>query len=86
MNEASDKSLSEAQRLATCAFVYDCAEKLKSYLSGGLDEERDDEHGTWNVLLDHVEYVKSYAPHIHHMVFDLECRPESYYKQLGAED
>ena len=29
----------------------------------------------WSVEARHVEHVKSYAPHIHHLVLDLECRP-----------
>ncbi|KPP64262.1 tRNA wybutosine-synthesizing protein 2-like, partial [Scleropages formosus] len=33
-------------------------------------------HGTpWTTKILHVECVKSYAPHIHHLVLDLECRP-----------
>ncbi len=30
---------------------------------------------TWVVRVRHVEHVKSYAPHISHLVLDLECRP-----------
>ena len=30
----------------------------------------------WVVEVRHVEHVKSYAPHIHHLVLDLECRPQ----------
>lgn len=30
---------------------------------------------TWLVEARHVEHVKSYAPHISHLVLDLECRP-----------
>lgn len=29
----------------------------------------------WSVEGRHVEHVKSYAPHISHLVLDLECRP-----------
>ncbi|XP_061090896.1 tRNA wybutosine-synthesizing protein 2 homolog [Conger conger] len=29
----------------------------------------------WRTSVQHVEHVKSYAPHIHHLVLDLECRP-----------
>lgn len=29
----------------------------------------------WRTHVQHIEHVKSYAPHIHHVVLDLECRP-----------
>lgn len=29
----------------------------------------------WRTYIRHIEHVKSYAPHIHHVVLDLECRP-----------
>ena len=29
----------------------------------------------WTVVVRHLEHVKSYAPHIDHLVVDLECRP-----------
>ncbi|NXW71845.1 TYW2 protein, partial [Hirundo rustica] len=33
-------------------------------------------HGwPWRTSVLHVEAVKSYAPHVHHLVLDLECRP-----------
>ncbi|NXC90003.1 TYW2 protein, partial [Cercotrichas coryphoeus] len=33
-------------------------------------------HGRpWRASVLHVEPVKSYAPHVHHLVLDLECRP-----------
>lgn len=31
---------------------------------------------SWCVTVRHIEHVKSYAPHIDHMVVDLECRPD----------
>ncbi|NXS15012.1 TYW2 protein, partial [Neodrepanis coruscans] len=34
-------------------------------------------HGRpWGTSIVHIEAVKSYAPHVHHLVLDLECRPE----------
>ncbi|NXA83067.1 TYW2 protein, partial [Thryothorus ludovicianus] len=34
-------------------------------------------HGRpWHSSVLHIEAVKSYAPHVHHLVLDLECRPE----------
>ncbi|NXX99159.1 TYW2 protein, partial [Centropus bengalensis] len=33
-------------------------------------------HGQqWHTSILHIEAVKSYAPHVHHIVLDLECRP-----------
>ena len=32
-------------------------------------------HGAWTITVRHVEKVKSYAPHIFHVVVDVECRP-----------
>ncbi|XP_041885241.1 tRNA wybutosine-synthesizing protein 2 homolog isoform X1 [Corvus kubaryi] len=33
-------------------------------------------HGRpWRTSILHIEAVKSYAPHVHHLVLDLECRP-----------
>lgn len=32
--------------------------------------------GTWEVRLAHTERVKSYAPRIFHVVFDMELRPK----------
>lgn len=33
-------------------------------------------HGRpWCSSVLHIEAVKSYAPHVHHLVLDLECRP-----------
>ncbi|NXS55038.1 TYW2 protein, partial [Brachypteracias leptosomus] len=33
-------------------------------------------HGQpWHTSILHIEPVKSYAPHVHHLVLDLECRP-----------
>lgn len=30
----------------------------------------------WRVLVRHVERVKLYAPHIRHLVLDVDCRPD----------
>ncbi|KAG6932678.1 tRNA methyltransferase 12 -like protein [Chelydra serpentina] len=35
-------------------------------------------HGKpWRTNILHIEPVKSYAPHMYHIVLDLECRPHS---------
>lgn len=32
----------------------------------------------WRTSIKHIEHVKSYAPHINHIVLDLDCRPVKY--------
>ncbi|XP_047441045.1 tRNA wybutosine-synthesizing protein 2 homolog isoform X2 [Mugil cephalus] len=36
---------------------------------------RDVTGAIWTTNIQHIEHVKSYAPHVHHVVLDLECRP-----------
>lgn len=37
-------------------------------------------HGkSWLLNILHIEHVKSYAPHVDHVVLDLECRPVEQY-------
>ncbi|XP_017329489.2 tRNA wybutosine-synthesizing protein 2 homolog [Ictalurus punctatus] len=36
---------------------------------------RDITRAEWRTSIKHIEHVKSYAPHINHIVLDLECRP-----------
>lgn len=31
--------------------------------------------GEWHVEVRHVSHVKQYAPHVRHLVLDVECRP-----------
>lgn len=41
----------------------------------------------WEVRVEHVEHVKSYAPHIDHLVLDVNCRPVRSWedlKQVGS--
>ena len=33
------------------------------------------EEKQWSVIIRHIQHVKSYAPHVDHLVVDLECRP-----------
>ncbi|KAJ7310523.1 hypothetical protein JRQ81_007445 [Phrynocephalus forsythii] len=35
----------------------------------------------WRTKILHIEQVKSYAPHVHHLVLDLDCRPLADQKQ-----
>ncbi|NXH10672.1 TYW2 protein, partial [Bucco capensis] len=48
------------------------AEATAARIRGLLEEL----HGQpWHTSILHIEAVKSYAPHVHHLVLDLECRP-----------
>uniref|UniRef100_A0A8B9I6T0 tRNA wybutosine-synthesizing protein 2 homolog n=1 Tax=Anser brachyrhynchus TaxID=132585 RepID=A0A8B9I6T0_9AVES len=48
------------------------AEATAARIRGLLEEL----HGQpWRTSILHIEAVKSYAPHVHHIVLDLECRP-----------
>ncbi|XP_067103450.1 tRNA wybutosine-synthesizing protein 2 homolog [Osmerus mordax] len=38
----------------------------------------------WRTSVQHIEHVKSYAPHVHHIVLDLECRPLQF-KQTALD-
>ena len=40
-----------------------------------LDSLYKEDNGGWSVTVGHVEHVKSYAPHVDHIVTDIECRP-----------
>lgn len=68
------KKLSENKRIVWCNFVTVMIGKLKGYLSQTFLPLPMAE---WSVCLRHVELVKSYAPHVDHLVFDVECRPIS---------
>ncbi|OPJ89459.1 tRNA wybutosine-synthesizing 2-like protein [Patagioenas fasciata monilis] len=48
------------------------AEATASRIRGLLAELRGQQ---WRTNILHIEAVKSYAPHVHHLVLDLECRP-----------
>ncbi|XP_075959733.1 tRNA wybutosine-synthesizing protein 2 homolog [Anarhichas minor] len=50
------------------AWADDTADRIASLLE-------DTTGARWITNNRHIEHVKSYAPHVHHMVLDLECRP-----------
>ncbi|XP_028315647.1 tRNA wybutosine-synthesizing protein 2 homolog isoform X2 [Gouania willdenowi] len=57
-----------ADRRAWQEWANETAEKIASLL-------KDVTGGQWTTNIQHIERVKSYAPHVHHLVLDLECRP-----------
>ena len=45
-------------------------------IAGVLSALAQASHGRqWAITVAHIEKVKSYAPHVYHLVFDLQCRP-----------
>ncbi|XP_026186180.1 tRNA wybutosine-synthesizing protein 2 homolog isoform X2 [Mastacembelus armatus] len=58
----------KADREAWQAWADDTAKHIASLL-------QDVTGASWKTNILHIEHVKSYAPHVHHVVLDLECRP-----------
>ena len=58
----------QADREAWQAWADDTANCIASLL-------KDVTGASWVTNIQHIEHVKSYAPHVHHIVLDLECRP-----------
>lgn len=59
------------KQAAWCVWAKKVAEKVAALLQENQPLEAKLQ---WNVCLRHVEHVKSYAPHVDHLVVDLECR------------
>nr|XP_046262943.1 tRNA wybutosine-synthesizing protein 2 homolog [Scatophagus argus] len=57
-----------ADREVWQAWADDTANRITSLL-------KDITGALWITNIQHIEHVKSYAPHVHHIVLDLECRP-----------
>lgn len=58
----------KADKEAWQAWANHAANRIASLL-------RDLTSAAWLTNIQHIEHVKSYAPHVHHIVLDLECRP-----------
>ena len=50
------------------------AEKIHTLLVD-RDPDCDDEGRQWTVRVRELVHIKSYAPHVDHLVADVECRP-----------
>ncbi|KAM9849680.1 tRNA wybutosine-synthesizing protein 2 homolog [Aulostomus maculatus] len=61
-------SRKEADRQVWQAWAADTANRITSLLE-------EITAAPWTTNTQHIEHVKSYAPHVHHVVLDLECRP-----------
>ncbi|EPS64733.1 hypothetical protein M569_10047, partial [Genlisea aurea] len=67
----------EGGRMHIHGNVKDCEEGLwVDCVSESISEIARKEGRGWDVLVEHVERVKSYAPHVRHVVVDLRCRPK----------
>uniref|UniRef100_A0A672JDP1 tRNA wybutosine-synthesizing protein 2 homolog n=2 Tax=Salarias fasciatus TaxID=181472 RepID=A0A672JDP1_SALFA len=67
-DELQRASGKEADRQAWQTWADGTADRIASLL-------RDVTGGPWTTAVLHIEHVKSYAPHVHHVVLDLQCRP-----------
>ncbi|XP_039669886.1 tRNA wybutosine-synthesizing protein 2 homolog isoform X1 [Perca fluviatilis] len=69
INDATQRvSGKKADREVWQAWADDTANRIASLL-------KDITGARWITKKQHIEHVKSYAPHVHHIVLDLECRP-----------
>ena len=86
MTSAHSFAVSDECDLSFCKqnHVPSCNKKIKqewlqwaTYVAQTLLQQLRKSHDNheWNVQIRHIEHVKSYAPHIDHVVLDVECRP-----------
>ncbi|XP_034545996.1 tRNA wybutosine-synthesizing protein 2 homolog isoform X2 [Notolabrus celidotus] len=69
INDATQRASGKrADREVWQDWAYDTANRISSLL-------KDISGAAWRTNIQHIEHVKSYAPHVHHVVLDLECRP-----------
>lgn len=67
-NAAQSLSRKTADRQVWQAWADDTANQITCLLKEVTGSQ-------WITSIQHIEHVKSYAPHVHHIVLDLECRP-----------
>ncbi|CAJ1058878.1 tRNA wybutosine-synthesizing protein 2 homolog isoform X1 [Xyrichtys novacula] len=71
INDASQRASGKRADIEVWqAWANDTANCISSLL-------KDTTGAAWITNIQHIEHVKSYAPHVHHVVLDLECRPSS---------
>ena len=78
VSDSCDHLLLEQNKMPSCnkkvkAEWLDWAKYVAQTLLKHLKKSHDNQ--SWNVKIKHIEHVKSYAPHIDHVVLDVECRP-----------
>lgn len=72
-SKASEKNKMPSCNKKVKAEWLDWAEYVAQALLQHLKKSHDNQN--WNVQIRHIEHVKSYAPHVDHVVLDVECRP-----------
>lgn len=65
-NESAGKKDGKGHWLVWASIVADRMQELLAQCNAGTG---------WKVMVRHLEHVKSYGPHVDHLVVDLECRP-----------
>lgn len=78
VSERCDHFLLEKNEMPSCnkkvkAEWLDWAKYVAQTLLQHLKKSHDNQN--WSVHIRHIEHVKSYAPHIDHVVLDVECCP-----------
>ena len=68
INRTYKKNLNNLKKGIWCSFVNETLVTLTKYFE-------DFSHKQWVINVRHIEYLKSYAPRIDNLVFDIECRP-----------
>ena len=68
INRTYKKNLNNLTKGIWCSFVNETLVTLTKYFE-------DFSHKQWVINVRHIEYLKSYAPRIDNLVFDIECRP-----------
>lgn len=67
-NAAQSLSRKTADRQVWQAWADDTVNQITSLLKEVTSSQ-------WITSIQHIEHIKSYAPHVNHIVLDLECRP-----------
>jgi len=64
INQIFKGKINENKRIAWCRFVDTLECKLRCYFKK-----------VWKVNVENIEYLKSYAPHVDNLIFDVKCTP-----------
>ena len=70
-NSSGDAAVeSTIKHSSWCVWSNSVSLRIKTILNDLYEEKQ-----CWSVIVRHIQHVKSYAPHVDHLVVDLECRP-----------
>ena len=80
--EAENKFATNKSSTPQCHIKQEMWEEWSHYVEEKIhallvdrDPDRDGEGRQWTVRVRELVHVKSYAPHVDHLVADVECRP-----------